>query len=120
MSGPAALYGANYTTPPGQTTAQPADPPPGLPAPTTVLELVGGDSIPGVFTGGLHPESVVLALAPVASGLQQATDSAVGHLGGLVPKLGSPFQPGPAGGAATASVLVGLPQRIAQRLGLGK
>jgi hypothetical protein len=69
------------------------------PPPVQVDEILHGDNLPHLFSGGSHPESIPgVVLTP----LEKATDSIRGRLGGLVPARGSVLQPGPAGGAATA------------------
>lgn len=55
-----------------------------------------------IFSGGFHPEAVP---ALVDHGLERATDSIRGKLGGLRPGPGSVLQPGPAGSTAAAKAM---------------
>lgn len=65
----------------------------------TPLEVIGGEGFGHVYSGGIHPEAVP---GVVLTGLDKATDSVRGALGGLKPVYGSVLQSGPAGGAARA------------------
>lgn len=65
----------------------------------------GVPDIESLWGGGVHPEMLTNLgehLVAPATGLEQATDSVEGKLGGLVPRLKSTVAPGPAGGAAQA------------------
>lgn len=69
-------------------------------APTYAGEAT--DMFENVFKGGVHPEEVP---ALIDRGLERATDSVRGKLGGLKPALGAVTQPGPAGGTAAARAM---------------
>lgn len=77
----------------------------------TASELVyGADSLGHMLAGGVHPETNLASIF-TNNDVERATDSVKGALGGLVPKVGSVLQAGPAGGANAA-------RNIMHRLGL--
>lgn len=83
----------------------------GEPAAPTPAEILHGEmNLGSVFSGGIHPEHIP---AVVFDGIEKATDSVPGRLGGLKPAVGSVLAPGPAGASATRkAMLAGIPGRI--------
>jgi hypothetical protein len=73
----------------------------------------GMSDLGSFFSGGIHPEQMIATAPPTDATVP--TDSQIGNLGGLTPKLGSTVSPGPAGAAASVRKTLG---DAAKKLGL--